>query len=51
MRPAEVKVTVLPPIDAVGWKTADVHSQADTLRARYLEVLGQVSEPPSAVAF
>ena len=51
VRPAEVKVTVLPPIDAVGWKTADVHSQADTLRARYLEVLGQVSEPPSAVAF
>jgi putative phosphoserine phosphatase/1-acylglycerol-3-phosphate O-acyltransferase len=50
VRPAEVKVTVLPPIGTAGWKRADIHPQADKLRARYLEVLGQVDDSPAALA-
>ena len=50
VRPAEVKVTVLPPIQTADWKRADIHPQASKLRARYLEVLGQAAEPPAALA-
>jgi putative phosphoserine phosphatase/1-acylglycerol-3-phosphate O-acyltransferase len=50
VRPAEVKVTVMPPIDTTGWTGNDLHAQADRLRARYLAVLGQADAPTPAMA-
>jgi putative phosphoserine phosphatase/1-acylglycerol-3-phosphate O-acyltransferase len=49
VRPAEVKVTVLEPIDTSGWTEADVHSEAGKLHDRYLEVLGPAHAPQAAV--
>ena len=42
VRPAEVKVTVLEPIDTDDWAPEDVPEKARAMRARYLDVLGQI---------
>ena len=41
VRPAEVKVTVLPPQPTDKWQLADVEDQATRIREMYLEALGQ----------
>ncbi len=41
VRPAEVKVTVLPPQPTDQWEIADVGSQAERIREMYLDALGQ----------
>lgn len=41
VRPAEVKVTVLPPQPTDKWRLADVEEQAERIREMYLEALGQ----------
>jgi putative phosphoserine phosphatase / 1-acylglycerol-3-phosphate O-acyltransferase len=41
VRPAEVKVTVLPPQRTDRWKLADVEREAARIRGMYLDVLGQ----------
>jgi putative phosphoserine phosphatase/1-acylglycerol-3-phosphate O-acyltransferase len=41
VRPAEVKVTVLPPQRTDQWKLADVEPKAERIRGMYLDELGQ----------
>ncbi len=49
VRPAEVKVTVLEPIDTKDWSASEVESRAHQLRKSYLDVLGQADELRAAV--
>jgi putative phosphoserine phosphatase/1-acylglycerol-3-phosphate O-acyltransferase len=42
VRPAEVQVTVLEPVSTDDWDADDVPAKTKAMRARYLEVLGQV---------
>ncbi len=49
VRPAEVKVTVLPPQRTDKWKLAAVESEAARIRGMYLDVLGQSASHESAV--
>ena len=49
VRPAEVKVTVLPPQRTDGWGIADVEPQAARIRAMYLDELGQAERREPAV--
>ena len=41
VRPAEVKVTVLEPIDSTEWTLPDVARQAERVRSAYLDILGK----------
>jgi putative phosphoserine phosphatase/1-acylglycerol-3-phosphate O-acyltransferase len=48
VRPAEVKVTVLPPQPTDKWRLADVADQAERIRELYLEALGEQRQAVSA---
>jgi putative phosphoserine phosphatase/1-acylglycerol-3-phosphate O-acyltransferase len=48
VRPAEVKVTVLPPQPTGKWSLADVESQAKRIREMYLDALGQRKQAVTA---
>jgi putative phosphoserine phosphatase/1-acylglycerol-3-phosphate O-acyltransferase len=48
VRPAEVKVTVLPPQPTDKWRLADVESHATRIRGMYLDALGQHEQAISA---
>jgi putative phosphoserine phosphatase/1-acylglycerol-3-phosphate O-acyltransferase len=48
VRPAEVKVTVLPPQPTDKWRLADVADQAERIRDMYLEALRQPRQAVSA---
>ena len=50
VRPAEVKVTVLPPQCTDDWEIADVEPQAARIRALYLDTLGQTERREPAVS-
>lgn len=50
VRPAEVKVTVLPPQRTDSWKLADVERQAQRIHGLYLDVLGQSDRHVAAVS-
>ncbi len=52
MRPATVKVTVLPPVDTSGWRARTIAAHVADVRAMFLDVLGQSDEeaPDSAAA-
>jgi putative phosphoserine phosphatase/1-acylglycerol-3-phosphate O-acyltransferase len=50
VRPAEVKVTVLPPQRTDHWELADVEPQAGRIRAMYLDALGQAERREPAVS-
>ena len=50
VRPAEVKVTVLPPQRTDDWEIADVEPQAARIRAMYLDVLGQAERRQLAIS-
>ena len=50
VRPAEVKVTVLPPQPTDDWAIADVEPQAARIRAMYLDELGQAVRREPAVS-
>jgi putative phosphoserine phosphatase/1-acylglycerol-3-phosphate O-acyltransferase len=41
VRPAEVKVTVLPPIQTDDWSLRDVSPQTRRIRSLYLDCLGE----------
>ena len=45
VRPAQVKVTVLPPIQTTDWALRDVSPQTRKTRALYLDVLGETDVP------
>ena len=49
VRPAEVKVTVLPPQRTDHWELADVAAQAERIRGMYLDALGQAERREPAV--
>ena len=44
VRPATIEAVVLPPVDTSGWTSAGLDREIETIRRRYLEVLGQVGE-------
>ena len=44
IRPARIKVTVLPPVATDGWTSETVHDHADAVRESFLEVLSQCSD-------
>ena len=50
VRPAEVKVTVLPPQRTDAWELADVEHQAQRIRGLYLDALGQSDRRAAAVS-
>jgi putative phosphoserine phosphatase/1-acylglycerol-3-phosphate O-acyltransferase len=50
VRPAEVKVTVLPPQRSDKWQLADVEPEAGRIRGMYLDVLGQSASHESAAS-
>jgi putative phosphoserine phosphatase/1-acylglycerol-3-phosphate O-acyltransferase len=41
LRPANVRAVVLPPIDTSGWTRESLDAEIETIRKRYLEVLGE----------
>ena len=41
LRPAEIKVTVLPPVDTSKWKAATIEEHVEEVRGQYLKTLGQ----------
>jgi putative phosphoserine phosphatase/1-acylglycerol-3-phosphate O-acyltransferase len=44
MRPATVRVTVLPPIDTSGWKASGLNGHVTDVRNMFLRTLGQPEE-------
>src|SRR3546814_20985179 len=44
MRPATVRVTVLPPVDTSGWSVRTRASHVRAVRGMFLRTLGQVEE-------
>jgi putative phosphoserine phosphatase/1-acylglycerol-3-phosphate O-acyltransferase len=50
VRPAEVKVTVLPPQRSDHWQLADVEPQAERIRGLFLDTLGQAQPRKPAVS-
>lgn len=40
-KPANIKVTVLPPVDTSTWKASNMRKQVEGVRNQFLEVLGQ----------
>src|SRR3546814_2815945 len=44
MRPATVRVTVLPPVDTSGWSVRTLASHVRAVRGMFLRTLGQVEE-------
>ena len=44
VRPARVKVDVLPPIDTSGWSSETVADHVDEVRQQYLRALGQLTD-------
>ena len=44
MRPATVRVTVLPPVDASGWTARTLNSHVRDVRNMFLRTLGQPEE-------
>ena len=41
LRPANVRAVVLPPIDTSGWTRESLDAEVETIRKRYLDVLGE----------
>jgi putative phosphoserine phosphatase/1-acylglycerol-3-phosphate O-acyltransferase len=48
MRPARVRVDVLPPVDTAGWQVANLADHVAEVRGMFLKVLGQEDEPAPA---
>ncbi len=44
MRPAKVRVEVLPPVDTSGWKVSKINDHVAEVRAMFLRALGQEAE-------
>jgi len=44
MRPATVRVTVLPPVDTSGWSVKTINSHVRDVRNMFLRTLGQAEE-------
>jgi putative phosphoserine phosphatase/1-acylglycerol-3-phosphate O-acyltransferase len=44
IRPARIRVTVLPPVSTDGWTNETVHEHANSVRKSFLDVLSQASE-------
>lgn len=50
MRPAQVRVDVLPPVDTSGWSAKTISSHIAEVRGMFLKVLGQEEEAPAPKA-